>query len=55
MNKRILKKRVDLIWRATTDWDEIKASLEWAEEHDVDTRDVYDKKRTLCLLTKQRR
>lgn len=42
MKKRIIKKHADQIWRATTDWDEIKASLEWAEEHDVDTRDVYD-------------
>jgi len=42
MKKRILKKHAAEIWRATTDWDEIKASLEWAEEHDVDTRDVYD-------------
>lgn len=42
MKKRILKKHAAEIWRTTTDWDEIKASLEWAEEHDIDTRYVYD-------------
>lgn len=42
MKKRILKKRADQIWRATTDWDEIKTSLEWAEDNGVDTSYIYD-------------
>lgn len=42
MKKRIIKKHINLVWRATTDWDEIKASLEWAEDNGYDTRDVYD-------------